>query len=236
LRAKAQAASDEDRKSDAFEKENKEAWNGINVQETIIIKKFIQDNPGSFFSLEILKSLAYKVDYVESALLFNSLTPALKRSGDGKNFAERLSLLKNLVPGARAPEFTVADTSGKMVSLSSFRGKYVLIDFWASWCGPCRKEFPNLIKALDHYKNQNFTIVGVSVDGRKDNWLKAIHKDGTTWTQLSDLKAGDSKTAALYDINEIPQNFLLDPDGKIIAKHLMGEELENKLAEIFGKM
>jgi peroxiredoxin len=236
VRAKIQATSAEERKSEAFDKEITKTFNGIIAQEVIMQKKFIQDNPGSFVSLEPLKSFAYRADYIETTTLFDSLAPAIKESADGKKFAERLSRIKNLAPGAIAPEFTVADTSGNMVSLSSFRGKYVLVDFWASWCGPCRQEFPNLKKALDHYKNKNFTIIGVSVDGRKDSWLKAIRKDGTTWTQLCDLKAEDSKTAALYDINEIPQNFLLDPDGKIIAKHLMGEELENKLAEIFGKM
>ena len=238
LMAKAKAASEEERKLETFEKEIEKVWNEIEAQETIIIKKFIQENPASFISLEILESVAYGADYPEIAPLFNSLSPAIKGSADGKRFAERLSRLKTVALGAIAPEFTAADTSGNMVSLSSFRGKYVLIDFWASWCGPCRKENPNVIKAFNQYKNKNFTIVGISLDGPtgKESWLKAIHKDGLTWTQLSDLEFWDSKTAVLYAVRSIPQNFLLDPDGKIVAKNLRRENLEIKLAEIFGKM
>jgi peroxiredoxin len=238
LLAKRTAASDEEKKSEAFQTAFSKAVNAIRGQEIIIKKKFIQGNPGSFFSLTLFESLAYSTDYVEIAPLFNSLTPAIKESADGKKFAERLSQLKIVGLGVMAPEFTAADTSGKMVSLSVFRGKYVLIDFWASWCGPCRAENPNVVKAFNQYKNKNFTIVGVSLDkaAGKDSWLKAIHKDGLTWTQLSDFGAWDSKIAALYAVRAIPQNFLLDPGGKIIGKNLMGEGLEIKLAEIFGKI
>ncbi len=140
--------------------------------------------------------------------------------------------------GATAPEFAEADTAGKVISLSSFRGKYVLIDFWASWCGPCRRENPNVVKAYNTYKGKNFTILGVSLDrpNAKDKWLAAIHKDGLTWNHVSDLKFWDSKAAGLYAVRGIPQNFLLDPNGKIIGKNLRGEDLQNKLAELFGKI
>ncbi|ASU32099.1 TlpA disulfide reductase family protein [Mucilaginibacter xinganensis] len=238
LEAKMSAASDEVKKSDAFVKENAKTEKQIEWQDNQINKKFIQDNPDSFISLNLIQSLAYSTDYVDIAPLFNDLTPAVKGSENGKKFAEMLPKMKAVALGAVAPEFAETDTAGKVVSLSSFRGKYVLIDFWASWCGPCRQENPNVVKAYNHYKNQKFTIVGVSLDrpGAKEKWLKAIHTDGLAWTQLSDLKFWDSKTAGLYAVRAIPQNFLLDPDGKIIGKNLRGEDLENKLEEIFGKI
>ncbi|MDB4923885.1 TlpA disulfide reductase family protein [Mucilaginibacter sp.] len=238
LEAKRKAASDDVKKSDAFIKENSNAEKAIDAQDVQINKKFIQDNPDSFISLNALESFAYGADYVDIAPLFNGLSPAIKASESGKQFAERLPKLKAVALGATAPEFAEVDTAGKMVSLSSFRGKYVLIDFWASWCGPCRQENPNVVRAFNHYKGQKFTIVGVSLDrpGAKDKWLKAIHNDGLAWTQLSDLKFWDSKAAGLYAVRGIPQNFLLDPDGKIIGKNLRGEDLENKLEEIFGKI
>jgi len=239
LMAKYKAGSEEEKKSGTLENALSKSARAIRAQEGIIQKKFIQDNPGSIISLGLFKSLAYNTDYAEVASLFNSLTPAVKGTADGKKFAEKLSRLKTVGLGTIAPEFMAADTSGNMVRLTSFRGKYVLIDFWASWCHPCRMENPNVIKAFNRYKNKNFTIIGVSLDGPagKDNWLKAIHKDGLTWTQLSELAVvGKNKTAELYAVSSIPTNFLLDPDGKILAKNLMGEELENKLAEIFGKM
>ena len=140
--------------------------------------------------------------------------------------------------GTKALDFTQTDTSGKKITLSQFKGKYVLLDFWASWCGPCREENPNVVAAFNKYKDKNFTILSVSLDQPtgKEKWLNAIHKDGLTWNHVSDLKFWDSATAGLYAVRAIPQNFLLDPDGKIIGKNLRGEDLENKLAEIFGKI
>ena len=210
----------------------------IDDQDAQVNKKFIQENPDSYVSLNALESYAYSADYVDIAPLFNNFSPAIKATEAGKKFAERLPKLKAVALGAIAPEFAEADTAGKMVSLSSFRGKYVLIDFWASWCGPCRRENPNVVKAYNAYKGKNFTILGVSLDrpNAKDKWLAAIHKDGLTWNHVSDLKFWDSKAADLYAVRGIPQNFLLDPNGKIIGKNLRGEDLENKLAEIFGKI
>jgi peroxiredoxin len=210
----------------------------IDDQDALVNKKFIQENPDSYVSLNALESYAYSADYVDIAPLFNNFTPAIKATEAGKKFAERLPKLKAVALGATAPEFAEADTAGKMVSLSSFRGKYVLVDFWASWCGPCRRENPNVVKAYNTYKGKNFTILGVSLDrsNAKDKWLAAIHKDGLTWNHVSDLKFWDSKAADLYAVRGIPQNFLLDPNGKIIGKNLRGEDLNNKLAEIFGKI
>ncbi|MES2809852.1 MAG: TlpA disulfide reductase family protein, partial [Bacteroidota bacterium] len=139
--------------------------------------------------------------------------------------------------GALAPDFTQPDADGKLIKLSSFKGKYVLIDFWASWCGPCRAENPNVVKAYQKYKSKNFTILGVSLDrpNDKEGWLNAVKKDGLEWTQVSDLKYWSNAAAALYYVQSIPANFLLDPNGKIIAKNLRGTDLDDKLAEVLAK-
>jgi peroxiredoxin len=238
LQKKQDAATPDQQKSDEFAKENDKTEKAIEAREAELNKKFITTHPDSYLSLNVLESFAYGADYVDIAPLYNGLSDAVRQTAAGKKFGDRLPLLKAVALNATAPEFTEADTSGKLVSLSSFRGKYVLIDFWASWCGPCRHENPNVVKAFTHYKGQNFTIIGVSLDrpGAKDKWLAAIHKDGLAWTQVSDLQFWDSKTAALYAVRGIPQNFLLDPNGKIIAKNLRGDDLENKLEELFGKI
>jgi peroxiredoxin len=238
LEQRQKAATEDQKASPEYSKKAKADEKAIDDMSAAIDKKFIQENPGSIISLNALESLAYSADYVDIKPLYDALTPAVKSTEAGKALGERMPKLKAVALGATAPEFAEADTSGKIVNLSSFRGQYVLIDFWASWCGPCRRENPNVVKAYNHYKGQKFTILGVSLDkpNAKEKWLAAIHKDGLTWNHVSDLKFWDSKAAGLYAVRGIPQNFLIDPNGKIIAKNLRGDDLEDKLAEIFGKI
>jgi len=134
--------------------------------------------------------------------------------------------------GKEAPEFVLPDTKGKMVRLSSFRGKYVLLDFWASWCGPCRQESPNVVRAYNKYKGSKFDILSVSLDNDKDAWLKAIDKDQLTWTHVSDLNAWESTVVRLYHVEGIPATFLIDPKGVVVARDLRGSELDQKLEEL----
>lgn len=143
-----------------------------------------------------------------------------------------LQNIKKGLPSTKAQDFTQPDPAGKPVSLSQFKGKYVLVDFWASWCGPCRQDNPNVVRAYNEFKDKNFTILGVSLDQKKEAWLKAIQQDGLTWTQVSDLKFWDNAAAVLYGVQAIPYNVLVDPSGNIIAENLHGEEIAKTLRKV----
>lgn len=153
-----------------------------------------------------------------------------KMSAKFPNHAAINNLKKN-TPSAKAIDFSLPDTTGQPLSLFSFKGKYVLVDFWASWCKPCRQENPNVVAAFQQFSQKNFTILGVSLDQNREQWVQAIQNDGLTWNHVSDLKYWNSEAATLYNVHSIPYNFLVDPDGNIIAEDIRGEALHQTLAK-----
>ena len=198
-----------------------------------ITSDFATQHSGSFISpLSVFRFNQLADDISKTEALFNQLTPEVQVSPMGNAVAQIIAEAKNNGIGAVMADFTQPDTAGVAVSLSSLRGKYVLVDFWASWCGPCRRENPNVVEAFNKYKDKNFTVLGVSLDRGKPEWLEAIKADGLTWTHVSDLKFWSNAVAKQFNIESIPQIFLIDPQGKIVGKNLRGSALEMKLAKL----
>lgn len=201
----------------------------------VAIDTFIAAKPASYVSPFLLFVTAQIAeDPMRMQQRYKKLDPTIQASGVGKSLANFIEYSKVGAIGTDALDFTQADVNGKEVALSSFRGKYVLVDFWASWCKPCREENPNVVAAYNKFSSKNFTILGVSLDRERDAWTKAIQKDGLVWTQVSDLQFWNNAAAALYRVQGIPQNFLIDPNGKIVGKNLRGAELDAKLCALLG--
>lgn len=199
---------------------------------------FIRKNPNTFMSLLLLPEIAeYSQNYKLIDSIYNLLGSDIKKMPSAKIISDKFQRERTLSIGAVAPEFSQANVDGRQVRLSEFRGKYVLLDFWASWCGPCRQENPNVVKVYNQFKDKNFTVLGISLDrpGAKSAWLKAIEDDKLTWTHVSDLNFWKNEVAVMYNVTGIPQNFLLDPEGKIVAKNLRGEQLEAALDQILNR-
>ncbi|MDM1296338.1 AhpC/TSA family protein [Sphingobacterium sp. N143] len=197
---------------------------------------FAKNNPNSIFAVDALIDAANKRKLSEIEPVFRKLSKEVRQLSTARQLEARFLAEKSVKIGNKAPDFSQPDIRGKMVKVSDFKGQYVLIDFWASWCSPCRAENPNLLKAYNKYKSKGLEVLAVSLDDTKGRsaWLKAIKDDGLPWIHVADLKGWSNEAAVLYGVRAVPQNYLVDPQGNIVALNLRGETLHQELARIFG--
>lgn len=203
-------------------------FEALDKEKKQVIKTFITQKPTSFVSFSSVLDISYMIDD-EFLNLYDLLGQNHKESSKGKELALQIEKTKKSFVGQTIIPFTQKDTSDTDFSISALSGKYVLIDFWASWCGPCRRENPNIVKAYNSFKDKNFEILGVSLDNKRDPWIAAIKKDELPWYHVSDLKGWKNEVSELFGIRSIPQNLLINPEGKIIARNIAGNELEETL-------
>ncbi len=198
-------------------------------------KNFVLNNPSSYVTPSILGSISYEMEADELESVISKLDTAIASLPQIVTLKERVIQMKAVSIGQKAPDFTMNDVNGNPVSLSSKIGsKLLLIDFWAAWCGPCRRENPNVVRVYTEFNKKGFDIFGVSLDQKKEDWLKAIADDKLTWTHVSDLQYWNNSAAKTYAVSAIPANFLLDETGTIIGRNLRGEDLYDKVKEILG--
>ena len=206
-------------------------------QQDVQIADFIKEDPASITTAYVLyRNFSYRLTPPEIRGYAGQLDQSLQNTQYVTVLYELANTLETVLPGNKAPDFASTAPDGSTIRFSEHLGEgYVLLDFWAAWCGPCRRENPNLVAAYQQYKDKGFNVYGVSLDKTKEAWLKAIEVDGLTWPQVSDLTFWNSEAAALYGVRAIPSNFLIGPDGTIVARNLRGEELHKKLEELLGE-
>jgi thiol-disulfide isomerase/thioredoxin len=208
--------------------------NNLRMERRARANQYIIAHPKSAFSVSLVSDRSMMGEYDDVKSIYDKLDLSAQQTTTGKQIADRLTVLQRSINGTPMLDFTQNNTEGQPVRFADFSGKYVFVDFWASWCGPCRAENPNVLQAYNKYKNKNFTVVGVSLDDNGEKWKKAIKDDNMPWTQLSDLKGWKNEVSTYYGIMGIPSSLLIDPQGKIIARNLRGTSLNQKLADLFG--
>lgn len=197
-------------------------------------KQYILSHTQSPVSLQLLiDQYKYDMKPAEAEPLYNAISKELRETASGVSFGKKLAVAQRTDIGKPIIDVKLPDTAGVAVSLSSFKGHVTLLDFWASWCGPCRQENPNVVKAYQKYHDKGFEIYAVSLDTKRESWIAAIKKDGLTWTHVSDLKGWEAGPAADYGVRAIPSNVLIDKEGKVLAKNLRSEDLQRTLEQLF---
>lgn len=219
-------------KSEAEKNELQEKLRALRAEELQFDKDYVKTHPNSLIAAYLLSVYTSTWGKTSVAPLYQNLSAAMKNTNYGKNILTFLTLNREIKIGGPYVDFEQTNTAGKKIKLSAIRGKYTLLEFWGSWCGPCRAENPNLVKTYNLYKDKGFAILGVAADGNKNQWLKAIKDDGLPWENVSDLKGDQNEAALIYGVNAFPTNYLIDENGIIIAKNLRGENLHKKLEEL----
>jgi peroxiredoxin len=212
-------------------------YDSLKYEAAVVNRRFVVQNPASLVSLTAIRLMSNDADTLPAfdslLVLFKGLDKELQAGKRGQELYASLQKKQMLLPGMPAPDFMQPDSSGKQISLSSLRGRFILLDIWASWCKPCRADNKELVKLYEKYKDKNFTLLGVSVDTKRDAWLKAVQDDQLRWLQLCDLQR-ENAVAALYQITGVPTTYLLDPSGAIIARNIHGKALEELLEKVLN--